>query len=190
MENKNKNNSIKKQIRKIWLPLILFFLLLINLSFLPNIFNILNNNDIKLQPLIGINDDINLLSNYLNIENYNENNENDINKIEENDKKFNETKDNNFAITEITEKENINDNNKNVQSKGFRYFLFLYVLFITGLLFILIVYKEESNLPLELQINYEKEEEKKNYNNLNEYDPRKDGYKKLQNLDECYYENI
>ena len=79
MENKNKNNSIKKQIRKVWLPLILLFLLLINLSFLPNIFTILNNNDIKLQPLLGINDDINLLSNHFNIENNNEINENELN---------------------------------------------------------------------------------------------------------------
>ena len=189
MENKNKNNLLKKQIRKVWLPLILFFLLLINLSFLPNIFTILNNNDIKLQPLLGINDDINLLSNHFNIENNNEINENELNKIEQNDKKFEEKENNENKNSEIIENENNNDNNKNVQSKGFRYFLFLYVLFITGLLFILIVYKEESNLPLELQINYENEDEK-NKNNLNEYDPRKDGYKKLQNLDEYYYENI
>ena len=188
MENKNKNNLIKKQIRKVWLPLILLFLLLINLSFLPNIFTILNNDEIKLQPLLGINDDINLLSNYFNIENNNETNENELNKIDQNDNKNEEKENNENKNSEIIENEN-NDNNKTVQSKGFRYFLFLYVLFITGLLFILIVYKEESNLPLELQINYENENEK-NKNNLNEYDPRKDGYKKLQNLDEYYYENI
>ena len=125
MENKNKNNLIKKQIRKVWLPLILLFLLLINLSFLPNIFTILNNDEIKLQPLLGINDDINLLSNYFNIENNNETNENELNKIEQNDNKNEEKEINENKNSEIIENENNNDNNKNVQSKGFRYFLYL-----------------------------------------------------------------
>ena len=176
-ENDKKVKILKKKIKKYWLPLVLFFLILINLFILPSALEA-SSNTLDTSPLplstensFGLMPPIVTPSKSIN---------------QEKEKEKSESSSSAEKITSKDQKEAPVKSSKKIKSlpitehsqgSGFRFFLFLLTVLLSGLVFSLLVIRSEGNYSYS-----------KHKSCQLEIDPIKEGYSELSG--NAYYENI
>lgn len=192
--NEKESNEFKRKVRKVWLPVLLCILIMINLLIVPKI---LTNQSSSFQPISVESSNTLLPSPSIPIQTIPP--EQSVPKSEEkpitNEPQQEEPK-KTEPVPPVVNKHKSNKNKQRVvpsvhsQSRNFRFALFFVVLLIAGLIFVMIVYKNERNFEYSkarsgnLDLSSSQRGNRKNNQQSN------NGYYQLPDKPYEYYDNI